>query len=110
MIKEAVGFGATIDEAKENALRNLGASDFDDVQYEVVSMPKKKVLGMFGGKQAEVKAFIEIEEKKTIKPKKNQNKQNSKKDKKEKAVAKKEKPAQAEIVNESKPEVTEKND
>ncbi len=69
MIKEAIGFGATIDEAKENAIVNLGASDFDDIQFEIISMPKKKVLGLFGGAKAEVKAFIEVPDKKPAKSK-----------------------------------------
>ena len=64
MIKEAKGFGATIDEAKENAIKNLGASELDDIQFEVVAMPKKKVLGIFGGCNAEVKAYIELPDKK----------------------------------------------
>ncbi len=64
MIKEAVGFGATIDEAKENAIKNLGASELDDVQFDVVAFPKKKVLGIFGGAEAQVKAFIEVPDKK----------------------------------------------
>lgn len=64
MIKEAKGFGATIDEAKENAIKNLNASELDDIQFEVVSMPKKKVLGLFGGNDAEVRAFIEVPDKK----------------------------------------------
>ena len=69
MIKEANGFGATIDEAKENAIKNLGASDFDDIQFDVISMPKKKVLGLFGGNDAEVRAYIEIPEPKENKKK-----------------------------------------
>ena len=92
MIKEANGFGATIDEAKENAIKNLGASDFDDIQFDVIAMPKKKVLGLFGGNEAEVRAYIEIPEPK----------ENKKKAKKEKATPKKaenkkaEKPAKTE--------------
>ncbi len=70
MIKEAIGFGATIEEAKENAIANLNASDFDDIQFEVIAMPKKKVLGMFGGNKAEVKAFIELPDEKPKKEKK----------------------------------------
>ena len=70
MIKEAVGFGATIDEAKENAILNLGASDYDDIQFDIISMPKKKILGLFGGAKAEVKAFIEVPDKKPQKLKK----------------------------------------
>ena len=73
MIKEAKGFGSTIEEAKENAIANLGASDFDDVQFDVIAMPKKKVLGIFGGNEAEVRAYIELPDKKTA-PKKNENK------------------------------------
>ena len=64
MIKEAKGFGATIEEAKENAIKNLNASDFDDIQIEVIAIPKKKILGLFGGSNAEVRAFIEVPDKK----------------------------------------------
>lgn len=69
MIKEANGFGATIDEAKENAIKNLNASDFDDIQFDVISMPKKKVLGLFGGSEAEVRAYVEMPDKKENKRK-----------------------------------------
>ncbi len=85
MIKEAKGFGSTIDEAKENAIKNLGASDFDDIQFDVISMPKKKVLGLFGGSDAEVRAYIEVPDKKE--PKRKPKKEAAKKEK-----AKKEKP------------------
>ena len=71
MIKEARGFGGTIDEAKENAIEKLNASDFDDIQFEVIAMPKKKILGLFGGAKAEVRAFVEVADKK---PKSNKNK------------------------------------
>lgn len=67
MIKEAVGFGNSIDEAKENAIADLNASDFDDIQFEVIAMPKKKVLGMFGGTKAQVRAFVELPDKKVKK-------------------------------------------
>ena len=70
MIKEARGFGATIEEAKENAVKELGASEFEDIQFELINMPKKKVLGIFGGCKAEVKAFIEMPDKKVKSAKK----------------------------------------
>lgn len=70
MVKEARGFGATIDEAKEKAIAQLNASDFDDIQFEVIAMPKKKILGLFGGSDAEVRAFIEVADKKAKQPKK----------------------------------------
>lgn len=69
MIKEAIGFGNTIDEAKEDAVAKLGASIDDDIQFEVVTMPKKKVLGIFGGSRAEVRVFIEKHEPKPKKDK-----------------------------------------
>lgn len=109
MIKEANGFGATIDEAKENAIKNLGASDFDDIQFDVISMPKKKVLGIFGGNDAEVRAYIEIPEPKENKkkakkektaPKKAENKKSEKPGKTEKAEAKKPAPKKAVIETE----------
>ena len=65
MVKEAIGYGATIEEAKEDAISKLNASELDDIQFDVLAMPKKKVLGLFGGSNAQVRAFIEIKEKKT---------------------------------------------
>lgn len=75
MIKEAIGYGYTIEEAKEDAILKLNVKDDEDIQFDVISCPKKKVLGLFGGNRAEVKAFIEIPEpkketKNTNKPKK----------------------------------------
>ncbi len=69
MIKEAIGYGDSIEEAKESALLELGASIDDDVQFDVIAMPKAKVLGIFGGTKAQVKAFIEIPDKKEKKQK-----------------------------------------
>ena len=60
MIKEAVGFGDTVDEAQEEAMRALGASAEDEVQIEIIDLPKKKVLGVFGGSRAKVRVFIEL--------------------------------------------------
>jgi len=90
LIKEAIGFGSTIEEAKEDAIAKLGASEFDDIQLEVLAMPKKKVLGMFGGADAQVKAYIEIAEKKNKNVKK-QKANNQKEKPSEKKENKKEK-------------------
>ncbi|MBQ8794731.1 MAG: KH domain-containing protein [Clostridia bacterium] len=87
MIKEAIGFGATVDEAKEDAILKLGAKIEEDVQIEIISLPKKKVLGIFGGARAEVKAYVERPDKpnkKHNKPAKKAEAQ-AKTDKKEKA-------------------------
>ena len=73
MIKEAIGKGLTIEEAYEQAKYNLIAElgslkyNEDDVQFDVIATPKKKTLGLFGGSDAEVKAYIELPD---VKPKK----------------------------------------
>lgn len=76
MIKEAHGFGNTIDEAKENAIADLNAAEDADIQFEVITFPKRKTLGLFGGKKAEVRAFVELpdEKPKQKKPAKKENK------------------------------------
>ena len=95
MIKEAIATGATVEEAREAAaealfnnedvVKYVGDIATADVQYETIKLPTKKVLGLFGGSLAEVRAFIEIEEpKKAKKPAKdNAKKQNKKVEKKE---------------------------
>lgn len=62
MIKEAFGTGTTLDEAKDAALRALEAPEDADVKYEVIERPKAKVLGIFGGSPAKMRAFYEFEE------------------------------------------------
>lgn len=72
MIKEFIGTGKTIDEATLAAKTGLNAPMTADVKIEVVAMPKKKVLGLFGGSDAQVKASYDDgkKEKKQAKPKK----------------------------------------
>lgn len=62
LIKEAIGTGASIDEAKEAALKALEAPEDADVRFDVIEMPKAKLLGLFGGSQAKVKASYEYED------------------------------------------------
>jgi len=99
LIKEAIGVGETIEEAKENAIAQLNAKVDDDIQFDVLATPKKKVLGLFGGAKAEVKAFIELPDEK---PKKNNKKQNTKSDKNPQKAEK------AEKASETKKSSTEK--
>ena len=85
MIKEAIGVASTIDEARKIATQNLNAPLDADVKVEIISMPKKKVLGLFGGADAKVKAFYDdgVEEVKKAPEKKQENKKaESKKDNK----------------------------
>ena len=59
MIKEAIGTAATVEEAKAAALSELGVPADADVKIEVLEMPSKKVLGLFGGSPAKVKVSYE---------------------------------------------------
>lgn len=64
MVKDAIATGATIEEAQQAAIRSLNAPEDADVQFEVLQFPEKKKFGLFGGKQAEVRAFYEAREEK----------------------------------------------
>ena len=59
IIKEAIGTGSTVDAAREDAIEKLCAGLDEDVQFEIVAFPKKKVLGLFGGSDAKVRAYVE---------------------------------------------------
>ncbi|MBQ4626635.1 MAG: protein jag [Clostridia bacterium] len=62
MIKEAIGTGATLEEAKEAALKALGAPEDADIKYDVLERPQAKFLGLFGGSPAKMRAYYEYEE------------------------------------------------
>lgn len=59
IIKEAIGVGSTVEAAMEDAINKLNAGLDDQVQTETIALPKKKVLGIFGGCDAQVRAYIE---------------------------------------------------
>lgn len=59
MIHEATATGATIEEALQNARNALNAPASADVRTEIIAMPTKKVLGLFGGSPAKARAFYE---------------------------------------------------
>ena len=59
MIFEAKAQGATVEEALANAKAALNAPEDADVQVEILCAPQKKILGLFGGKKAEARAFYE---------------------------------------------------
>lgn len=59
IIKETTGVGSTVEAAREDAVAKLGAGLDEDIQFEVLAFPKKKVLGLFGGADAKVRAYIE---------------------------------------------------
>ena len=60
MIKEAIGTGASVEEALEAAKTALGAPEDADVMTEVLELPKKKTLGIFGGAPAKARAYYEV--------------------------------------------------
>ena len=63
MIKDAIGKGATVEEATKAAKQLLGAPEEVEVKIEILKMPQKKILGIFGGNEAEVKASYEAPDK-----------------------------------------------
>jgi spoIIIJ-associated protein len=67
--KEVIQEAVTLEEAIAAAATELGVSP-DGLQYEVLQQPQKKVLGIFGGQTAIVKAWTETEEKKRADKKK----------------------------------------
>lgn len=67
MIKDAIGTGSTIEEAKAAAEAALAAPEDVEVKFEVLAQPAKKILGLFGGSEAQVKAYYEYEEDKFAK-------------------------------------------
>ncbi len=91
MIKEAIGTGNTVDEAKAAAMLELGVSDFDDFNVEILQMPAKKFLGLFGGNPAKVKVTIEVADPRPEKKQHNNknHKKNDKSNKPQKNEAKK---------------------
>lgn len=66
MIKESIGVATTVDDARKMAVENLHAPEDADVKVEILTFPKKKVLGLFGGSDAKVRAYYEdgVEDKK----------------------------------------------
>ncbi len=88
MIKEAIAKGNTLEEAKEKAIAELNAGEGEDIQFEIITTPKKKVLGLFGGAMAEVRVFVELPDEKPAKKRnekpKSEKKHNEKKQNNEK--------------------------
>ena len=110
MIKEAIGIAASVDEARKIAVENLHAPIDADVQVEIIAFPKKKVLGLFGGSDAKVRAFYDdgVEESKAAPApeKKPQVKKDApRKSNDKKAQAKKDAPKKEAPKKEAAPEV-----
>ena len=59
MIKEAIATAATRDEAIQKAKLALNAPIDADVKFEIIQDAQKAFLGIFGGKEAKVRAYYE---------------------------------------------------
>ncbi len=59
MIKESIGVGETLEIAKDAACRKLGV-ETHEAEFEILQTPTKGALGIFGKKEAKVRAFIRI--------------------------------------------------
>ena len=79
MLREAIGKGATVDEAAKKAKAQLAAPEEADIKIEILKQPQKKTFGIFGGSDAEVKVSYDdgkaepkpvVTEKKAEEPKK----------------------------------------
>lgn len=95
IIKETTGVGSTVEAAREDAVAKLGAGLDEDIQFEVLAFPKKKVLGLFGGTEAKVRAYIEGPDAPVIKEKKSKSEgaRNKKNDRRDKPTDRPNKPA-----------------
>lgn len=58
MIKEAIGVGDTELEALNDAKKQLGLNEEDNVDFKVIQRAEKKKFGLFGGSQAKVKIIL----------------------------------------------------
>ena len=57
MVREAIGVGETEVLAQEDACRQLGVETYE-AEFEIIQRAEKKILGLFGGCPAKVRAFI----------------------------------------------------
>lgn len=57
-MREAIGTGDTVEEAREAACGQLGVETYD-AEFEILQMPTKKTFGLFGGSPAKVRVFIQ---------------------------------------------------
>ena len=111
-MREAISTGASVEEAKEKAIQMLGDIGDADVEFEIIDLPEKKVLGLFGGKEAKVRVYVEsldndlpkTEKKAEKKIEKKADKKNDKTEKKaDKKAEKQDKKAEKEAKNDDKP-------
>lgn len=109
MIKEFIGTGSSVEEATQVAKLGLNAPALADIKIEIIQQPKKKILGLFGGAEAQVKVSYDDGKTEKKAPKKQnkkpvEKKQAPKKDAPKKAAAKKPAPKKEAPAKEEKKE------
>ena len=67
MIHEATATGESVEIAATNAIQMLAAPLEAEVKTDILEYPKKKVLGLFGGAPAKVRAYYETPDKPEVK-------------------------------------------
>ena len=76
MIKEEFGYGNSVEEATAEAIKKLNAEDY---KIDIIEDVKPKVLGLFGGHGAKVRAYVELPDPKPEKKSQPTGKQKSQK-------------------------------
>lgn len=61
MMKEVIATGNSLAEAQQAASKKLGCES-EKIKFEVLDLPEKKVLGIFGGRLAKVRAYVEVKD------------------------------------------------
>lgn len=57
-MKEAIGTGSTVEEAKEAACKELGVESYE-AEFEILELPTRKTFGLFGGNPAKVRVYVQ---------------------------------------------------
>ena len=60
MIREAICEGSDVTVALEKAKAELGLGDTDEFEFDIIQTEEKKKFGLFGGRPAKVRVYIEI--------------------------------------------------
>ena len=60
MIKEAICEGSDVTVALEKAKAELGLEDGAEYEFEIIRTEEKKKFGLFGGRRAKVRVYIEL--------------------------------------------------
>ena len=60
MIREAICEGSDVKTALDKAKAELGLEDTADCEFEIIQREEKKKFGLFGGRPAKVRVYVEV--------------------------------------------------